>query len=154
MSRVSITVKNSPNTPSVYIRLCKHRKKVFHCFYKINFNAAKNEKKKKIHFIDQNVSYYNINLTMAFLNWPMKTYIWKSGDQQCAVFTTRFGFKYSSRFKLKFGKCSFIYLFQFQRFDSRECSPESFQIRRETQKSLRHTTYFHVSTPLGQSERA
>ena len=34
-SRVCITVKNSPNPSSVYIRLCKHRKKVFYCFYKI-----------------------------------------------------------------------------------------------------------------------
>ena len=34
-SRVCITVKNSPNPSSVYIRLCKHRKKVFCCFYKI-----------------------------------------------------------------------------------------------------------------------
>ena len=25
------------NPSSVYIRLCKHRKKVFYCFYKINF---------------------------------------------------------------------------------------------------------------------
>ena len=35
---------------------------------------------KKIHFTDQKVSSYNINLTIAFLNWPIKTYIWKSGD--------------------------------------------------------------------------
>ena len=26
-----------PDPSSVYIRLCKHRKKVFYCFYKINF---------------------------------------------------------------------------------------------------------------------
>ena len=26
---------------SVYIRLCKHRKKVFHCFYKITFQRKK-----------------------------------------------------------------------------------------------------------------
>ena len=32
-----ITVENSPNVSSVYIRLWKHRKKVFYCFYKINF---------------------------------------------------------------------------------------------------------------------
>ena len=36
-SRVCITVSNSPNNSSVYIRLCKHREKVFYCFYKINF---------------------------------------------------------------------------------------------------------------------
>ena len=36
-SRVCITVENSPNASSVYIRLCKHRKKVFYCFYKITF---------------------------------------------------------------------------------------------------------------------
>ena len=29
------TVENSPNPSNVYIRLCKHRKKVFYCFYKI-----------------------------------------------------------------------------------------------------------------------
>ena len=36
-SRVCITVENSPNPSSVYIRLCKHRKKVFYSFYKITF---------------------------------------------------------------------------------------------------------------------
>ena len=35
-SRVCITVENSPNPSSVYIRLCKHRKKVSYCFYKIH----------------------------------------------------------------------------------------------------------------------
>ena len=44
-SRVCITVENSPN-PS--IRPCKHRNKVFYCFYKItsskNYNAGKDEK--------------------------------------------------------------------------------------------------------------
>ena len=34
-SRVCITVSNSPNPSRVYIRLCKHRKKVFYCFYKM-----------------------------------------------------------------------------------------------------------------------
>ena len=29
--------RNSPNALSVYIRLCKHRGKVFYCFYKITF---------------------------------------------------------------------------------------------------------------------
>ena len=36
-SRVCITVENSPKSPSVYIRICKHRKKVFYCFYRITF---------------------------------------------------------------------------------------------------------------------
>ena len=31
----------SPNASSVYIRLCKHRKKVFYCFYKITFPRKK-----------------------------------------------------------------------------------------------------------------
>ena len=48
MSRVCITVENSPNPSSVYIRLCKHRKNVSYCFYKItsskNYNAEKDEK--------------------------------------------------------------------------------------------------------------
>ena len=46
-SRVCITVENSPNPSSVYTRLCKHRKKVCYCFYKINSskncNAGKDE---------------------------------------------------------------------------------------------------------------
>ena len=62
--------------------------KVFYCFYKIasskNYNAGKD--KKKTHFTDQYVSSYNINLTIGFLNCPIKTYISKSGD---GVFTTR-----------------------------------------------------------------
>ena len=40
-SRVCITVENSPNASSVYIRLCKHGKKVFYCFYKITFLRKK-----------------------------------------------------------------------------------------------------------------
>ena len=40
-SRVCITVSNSPNPSRVYIRLCKHRKKVFYCFYKITFPRKK-----------------------------------------------------------------------------------------------------------------
>ena len=43
-SRVCITVENSPNPSSVYIRLCKHRKKVFCCFYKIT--SSKNYGKR------------------------------------------------------------------------------------------------------------
>ena len=40
-SRVCMTVKNCPNPSSVYMRLCKHRKKVFFCFYKITFPRKK-----------------------------------------------------------------------------------------------------------------
>ena len=40
-SRVCITVENSPSPSSVYIRICKHRKKVFYCFYKITFPRKK-----------------------------------------------------------------------------------------------------------------
>ena len=29
--------RNAPNLSSVYIRLCKYRKKVFYCFYKLSF---------------------------------------------------------------------------------------------------------------------
>ena len=36
-SGVCITIKNSPNPSHIYIRLCKDRKKVFYCFYKITF---------------------------------------------------------------------------------------------------------------------
>ena len=35
------------------------------------------QEKIKIHFTDQDISSYNINLTIAFLNWPIKTYILK-----------------------------------------------------------------------------
>ena len=42
-SIVCITVKNFPNASRVYIRICKHRKKVFYCFYKITF-SRKNAK--------------------------------------------------------------------------------------------------------------
>ena len=42
-SRVCMTVSNSPNPSRVHIRLCKNRKKVFYCLYKITFprNNAK-----------------------------------------------------------------------------------------------------------------
>ena len=53
-------------------------KKVSYCVYKItsskNYNAAKDRKND---FIDHNLSSYNIDLTMAFLNRPIKTYILK-----------------------------------------------------------------------------
>ena len=39
--RVCVTVENSPNASGVYIRLCKHRKKVFNCFYTITFPRKK-----------------------------------------------------------------------------------------------------------------
>ena len=55
------------------------QEKVFYCFYKItsfkNYNAGK---VKKINFTDQNASSYNINLTMTFLNWPIKTYFFEN----------------------------------------------------------------------------
>ena len=38
---VCITVKDSPNLSHVYIRICKHRKKVFYCFYKTTFPRKK-----------------------------------------------------------------------------------------------------------------
>ena len=66
------------NPSRVYIRLCKHRKKVVYCFYKIPSSKKYNaEKDKKIHFTDQNVSSHNIDLTMGFLNGPIKTYMLK-----------------------------------------------------------------------------
>ena len=50
-SRVCITVSNSPNPSLVYIRLCKHRKKVFYYFYKItSFETTTREKMTKIRF--------------------------------------------------------------------------------------------------------
>ena len=76
-SRVCITVENSPNPTSAYITLCKHRIKAFYCFYKITSSKDYNAEKIKNHFSDQNLSSYNINLTMAFLKWPIKTYILK-----------------------------------------------------------------------------
>ena len=40
-SYANITLENSPNPSSVYIRLFKHRKKVFYCYYKITFPKKK-----------------------------------------------------------------------------------------------------------------
>ena len=58
-----ITVKNSPNPFRVYIRLCKHAKKVLYFFYKKtsfkNFKTGKDE--KFILLIKMYVSSYNIN---------------------------------------------------------------------------------------------
>ena len=46
--REFFTLENCLHLSSVYIRLCKHRKKVSYCFYKItsskNYNAGKDEK--------------------------------------------------------------------------------------------------------------
>ena len=49
-SRACITVSNSPNPSSVYIRLCKHKKKVFYCFYKITSSKIYNAGKDKNSF--------------------------------------------------------------------------------------------------------
>ena len=80
--RVCITVLNSPNPSSVYLGLCKHRKKVSYCFYKIFLNInSTNELKfclltsyfKKIfsiHALDNHRSY-----------WPIKTCIWQRTNQ-------------------------------------------------------------------------
>ena len=43
---------------------------------KHSLKTTKQGKDKKIHFTDQNVSSYAIYLTMAFVNWPIKIYIW------------------------------------------------------------------------------
>ena len=44
LKQLCITVENSPNPSSVYIRLSKYRKKVFYCFYKIiNFPKKKHK---------------------------------------------------------------------------------------------------------------
>ena len=94
-SSVCITVLNSPNPSSVYIRLCKHGKKVFYCFYKItsskNYNVEKDFKK----FIFLIKMHLPTTLTMAFLNWPIKTYISKSGD---GVFTTPVSLHHTTMF--------------------------------------------------------
>ena len=83
-SRVCITVENFPNPSSVYIRRCKHRKKVFYCFYKItsskNYNAGKcrlfywPKRIFLLHWFDDGIfqlSYQNLhieNLVVACLN--------------------------------------------------------------------------------------
>jgi len=95
-SRVCITVEKFPNPSSVYTRLCKPRKKVFYCFSKITSSTKYNAgKDKKIHFTDQNISSYNIDLTMGFLNWSIKITFWKSGG---GVFTTRVSLRHTTMF--------------------------------------------------------
>ena len=54
-----MTVENSRNPSSVYIRLCKHRKKVFYCFYKI---FLKTNPQMKGNFV------YNCLIQKDFLN--------------------------------------------------------------------------------------
>ena len=96
-SRVCITVENSPNPSSDHAHAsgyCKQRKKVFYCFYKItsskNYNPGKD---KKINFLDEKISSYNIDMTMGFLNWPIT--FWKSGG---GVFTTCVSLRHTTMF--------------------------------------------------------
>ena len=49
-SLVCITVSNSPSPSRVYIRICKHRKKVFYCFYRITL-PTKNTQKRFVKFL-------------------------------------------------------------------------------------------------------
>ena len=51
--RICITVENSRNTSSVYIRLCKHRKNVFYCFYKITLPRKKLKNSLLRHWLKQ-----------------------------------------------------------------------------------------------------
>ena len=58
-SRVCITVENYPTPSSVYIRLCKHRKKVFYCFYKITFlKTTTREKMKNSFYLSKRIFKY------------------------------------------------------------------------------------------------
>ena len=84
-SRVCMTVSNSPNPSSVYIKLCKHRETVLCCFYKItsskSYNARKDKKKnsfywsKRIflqHQFDNGISQLtNQNLHLKIWSSPM-----------------------------------------------------------------------------------
>ena len=75
-SRVCITVENSPN-PWVFISGNANKGKQFSIAFikSLPLKITTREETKKNHFTDQNVSSYNINLTMVFLNWPIRTYI-------------------------------------------------------------------------------
>ena len=46
-------VENSPNPFRVYIRLCKHRKNVFYCFYKIALSPQKVKNSLLWHWLKQ-----------------------------------------------------------------------------------------------------
>ena len=100
-SRVCITVENSPNPSSVYISLCKHRKKVFYCFYKItsskNYNAGKDKNSfywsKRIfleHWFDNGISQLT-NQTLYFENLVI-------GDVECTTLhhTTMFTYSHAN----------------------------------------------------------
>ena len=77
-SRVCITVENSPNPSSFYIRLGKHRKNVFHWFYKItSYKTTTREKIKQIHFTSKRIFFLNHWFDNGISNWPIKTYILK-----------------------------------------------------------------------------
>ena len=82
-SRVCITVENSPNPSSVYIRLCKHRKKFSYCLYKTtsskNYNAGKDEK-----LILLIKTYRKLTLTNQNLNSLSMWHILAHGHFVCA----------------------------------------------------------------------
>ena len=56
----SANVENFPNPSSVYryIRICKHRKKVLHCFYKITFLRKLKKENSLVQSIDQKRNSY------------------------------------------------------------------------------------------------
>ena len=118
-------------TPQVFISGYANTWKKFSIAF-INYLPLKTttqEKiKKKIYFADQNISSYNIDLTMGFLNWPIKTYILST---------------------------TLIWQWDFSTGQSKLTFWKSGGGVFTTRVSLGHTTLFtysHANTPLGQSE--
>ena len=92
----SITVENSPNPSRVYIKLCKHRKKVFYCFYKTtsskNYIAGKYFQKKFILLI-KTYSPTTLIWQRDFSTDQSKLTFLKSGG---GVFTTRVSLRHTT----------------------------------------------------------
>ena len=90
-SRVCITVENSPNASSAYIRLCKHRKRVFYCFYKITF-PRKNAKLFVRHWLKEN-SYQSQSLVHEVLHAQSVLVLQKGAFQNTYFSSLKFQLK-------------------------------------------------------------
>ena len=95
-SRVCITVENFPNPSRVYIRLCKLRKKVFYCFYKIFLKInSTNEGKLSINFLIQKYFLNTRSRLSSFLVTNQNAHLITHGPMKFRAAKVKSEFKFS-----------------------------------------------------------
>ena len=160
----AITVENSPNHSSVYIRLCKYRKKVFNCYYK------KRSREKTQNSLFRAMIKREILTSHEVLYTKLVRVI--SSCFAIKMLSKNKGFSHL-KCKLKRKKIDTARFWRFSKFQParkwvNKVNMSSFQLKKVFQisacvisaRKAKHLdattmfTYSHANTPLGQSERA